>query len=127
LVAALLGIVKSGAAYLPLDPRQPAVRNNFCINDAGASIILVDRELAPGMEVAAASVMNLGESWPPAACHVAVSPSDLAYLMYTSGSTGRPKGVLVEHRNVVNLMHTMFREFGCQGIRYGAVGGRRDF
>jgi amino acid adenylation domain-containing protein len=112
LVAALLGILKSGAAYLPLDPRQPAARNSYCINDAGARVILVDRQLPPDMAVAAASVINVGESWPPGACQVAVSPSDLAYVMYTSGSTGRPKGVLVEHRNVVNLMHTMFREFG---------------
>jgi amino acid adenylation domain-containing protein len=111
LVAALLGILKSGAAYLPLDPRQPAARNNYCINDAGASIILIDRQLPTDMAVGQTSVMDLGESWPPAACHVPVSPSDLAYVMYTSGSTGRPKGVLIEHRNVVNLMHTMFREF----------------
>ncbi len=115
LVAALLGILKSGAAYLPLDPRQPAARNNYCINDAGASIILIDQRLPTDMAVTAAHVINLGDSLPPAACHAAVSPNDLAYVMYTSGSTGRPKGVLVEHRNVVNLMHTMFREFGVTG------------
>jgi amino acid adenylation domain-containing protein len=115
LVAALLGILKSGAAFLPLDPRQPAARNIFCINDAGAGIVLIDRQLPADMADVQASVINLGESWPPAACHVAASLSDLAYVMYTSGSTGRPKGVLVEHRNVVNLMRTMFREFGITG------------
>jgi amino acid adenylation domain-containing protein len=115
LVAALLGILKTGAAYLPLDPRQPAARNSHCINDAGARIILVDHQLPTDMVVAAASVVDLGESWPPATFQVAGSPSDLAYVMYTSGSTGRPKGVLVEHRNVVNLMHTMFREFDVTG------------
>ncbi|MGC2652821.1 MAG: amino acid adenylation domain-containing protein [Mycobacterium sp.] len=115
LVAALLGILKSGAAYLPLDPRQPAARNTYCISDAGASFILVDRQLPTDLAVAGASVISLGDYWPPAACHVAVSPSDLGYVMYTSGSTGRPKGVLVEHRNVVNLMHTMFRAFGVTG------------
>jgi amino acid adenylation domain-containing protein len=115
LVAALLGILKSGAAFLPLDPRQPAARNSFCISDAGASIVLTDRQLPTGWDPDTATVINLGEPWPTAACHVAVSPSDLAYVMYTSGSTGRPKGVLVEHRNVVNLMPTMFREFGVTG------------
>jgi amino acid adenylation domain-containing protein len=112
LVAAVLGILKSGAAYLPLDPRQPAARNNYCISDAGATIVLVDGQLPTDMAVGQARIINLRESGQSAACHVVVSPSDLAYVLYTSGSTGRPKGVLVEHRNVVNLMHTMFREFG---------------
>jgi amino acid adenylation domain-containing protein len=115
LVAALLGILKSGAAYLPLDPRQPAARNTFSVNDAGASIILTDRQLPTGWDAVTATVINLGQSWSPTACQVAVSPSGLAYVIYTSGSIGRPKGVLVEHRNAVNLMHTMFREFGVTG------------
>jgi amino acid adenylation domain-containing protein len=115
LVAALVGTLKSGAAFLPLDPRQPADRNTFSINDANASVILVDRQLPTDMAVGQACVVNLGESWPPAACHVAVSPGDLAYVLYTSGSTGRPKGVLVEHHSLANLMLTLFREFGVTG------------
>jgi amino acid adenylation domain-containing protein len=112
LVAALLAILKSGAAYLPLDPRQPPARNSYCITDADASIILTDRHLPADMAVGRARVLNLADTRPSkAACQVAVSPDDLAYVLYTSGSTGRPKGVLVEHRNVVNLMSTMFGEF----------------
>jgi amino acid adenylation domain-containing protein len=112
LVATLFGILKAGAAFLPLDPRQPATRNSFSVNDAGASMIVTDRHLPADWEAGEASVINLREPWLPAACHVAVSPSDLAYVIYTSGSTGRPKGVLVEHRSVANLMCTMFRELG---------------
>ena len=114
LVAALLGILKSGAAFLPLDPRQPAARNSFSISDAGASIVLTDRELPTSAD--AVSVINLNDPFPRAPRRadptISVSSADLAYVIYTSGSTGRPKGVMVEHRSLVNLMLTMFREFG---------------
>ena len=112
LIATLLGILKSGAAFLPLDPRQPAARNSFSVNDAGAGMIVTDRPLPAGWEAPAATVVNIGEPWQPVACHVTVSPTDLAYVIYTSGSTGRPKGVLIEHRSVANLMGTMFRDMG---------------
>jgi amino acid adenylation domain-containing protein len=112
LIATLLGILKSGAAFLPLDPRQPPARNSFSVNDAGASMIVTDRHLPAGWEADAATVVDIRQSWRPGACHVAVSPSDLAYVIYTSGSTGRPKGVLIEHRSVANLMRTMFQDIG---------------
>ncbi|MGO9380972.1 MAG: non-ribosomal peptide synthetase [Mycobacterium sp.] len=120
LVAALLGILKSGAAFLALDPRQPAARNAFNINDAGAAIILTDRQLPTGEETVMAKVINLSDPWPARPAlkfnqSVAVSPVDLAYVTYTSGSTGRPKGVLVEHRGLANVMLTMFGEFGVTG------------
>ncbi|MGB8795619.1 MAG: non-ribosomal peptide synthetase, partial [Mycobacterium sp.] len=115
LVAAIMGILKSGAAFLPLDPRQPAARNNFSINDADANIVLTDRQLPTGGDAVKATVINLGDVGPDAprgAPSSTQSPADLAYVIYTSGSTGRPKGVLIEHRSVTNLMQTMFREFG---------------
>ena len=116
LVAAVVGVLKSGAALLPLDPRQPVARNTFCINDAGANIVLTDREMPTGGEVVTATLVNLGDSPSPALRQGApshtVSSGDLAYVIYTSGSTGRPKGVLIEHRGVTNLMHTMFAEMG---------------
>jgi amino acid adenylation domain-containing protein len=115
LVAAIMGILKSGAAFLPLDPRQPAARSNFSINDADANIVLTDRQLPTGGDAVKAIVINLGDVGPDAplgAPSSTVSPGDLAYVVYTSGSTGRPKGVLIEHRSVTNLMQTMFREFG---------------
>jgi amino acid adenylation domain-containing protein len=115
LVAAVLGVLKSGAAFLPLDPRQPIARNTFSINDADANIVLTDRRLPAGGDEIEATVINLGDVAPDAPCVApssTVSPADLAYVIYTSGSTGRPKGVLIEHRSVTNLMQTMFREFG---------------
>jgi amino acid adenylation domain-containing protein len=116
LVAGIVGVLKSGAALLPLDPCQPAARNTFCINDAGANIVLTDRQLPAGGDPSTATFINLGDLDPHApgqgARSSAVSSADLAYMIYTSGSTGRPKGVLIEHRGVTNLMLTMFRELG---------------
>ena len=112
LVAALLGILKSGAAFLPLDPHQPVARNSYSVNDAGVGMIVTDGGMPADWDAGAATVIDLREPLLPAACHVAVSPSDLAYLIYTSGSTGRPKGVLLEHGGVANLMCTMFRDMG---------------
>ena len=66
LVAAVLGILKSGAAFLPLDPRQPAARNTFCINDAGANIVLTDHQLPTGGDAVTATVINLGDPGPHA-------------------------------------------------------------
>ena len=119
LVAAILGILKSGAAFLPLDPRQAAARNTFCITDAGANVVLTDHQLPTGADAVTATVINLGDPGPQAlrqgARSSTVCSADLAYVIYTSGSTGRPKGVLIEHRGVTNLMRTMFRELGVAG------------
>ena len=115
LVAAIIGILKAGAALLPLDPRQPTERNTFYINDVGAKVVLTDG-LPIGGDALDAAVVNLsdvGSHAPRDGCRLStVSSADLAYVIYTSGSTGRPKGVLIEHRGVTNLMHTMFEEFG---------------
>jgi len=113
LVAALVGILKCGAAFLPLDARQPAARNTFFINDAAANVVLSDRHLPTGGDVVTATVVNLGDlepSAPHGSPPSTVSSADLAYVIYTSGSTGRPKGVTIEHRGLANLMRTMFRE-----------------
>jgi len=99
LVATLLGILKCGAAFLPLDPGQPAARNDFCIKETGATVVVTEALLR---ELRAA-----GDAEPEV-----VSLDDLAYIIYTSGSTGRPKGVLIEHGNLTSLMQTMYRRFG---------------
>jgi amino acid adenylation domain-containing protein len=115
-VAAILGVLKSGAAFLPLDPRQPPTRNAFCIDDVGATIVLTDRELPDEVGAITAAVVNLSDVGGHAAGRGAesssVSPADLAYVICTSGSTGRPKPVLIEHRGVTNLMRALSSEFG---------------
>ncbi|MEU1723314.1 amino acid adenylation domain-containing protein [Nonomuraea sp. NPDC005692] len=92
LVVAMLGVLKAGAAYLPLDPVYPERRNQAVVADAGARIVLTGTELAAAAE---ASGERPG---------VAVRPEHLAYVIYTSGSTGRPKGVAVEHRHITHYL-----------------------
>jgi amino acid adenylation domain-containing protein len=111
LVIGLLAILKAGGAYLPLDPDYPAERLQFMLDDAGASIVLVEPglgERVPGREAETVEIGGRRESEPPASD---VEPSNLAYVIYTSGSTGRPKGVQVEHRNVARLFAVTAGEF----------------
>lgn len=95
LIVALLGVLKSGAAYLPLDPQLPARRRDLLVADSGARLVLDAENLGDAGRWAA---QPTGDPQP------ASEPSDLAYLIYTSGSTGRPKGVAVAHRSVTNYL-----------------------
>jgi amino acid adenylation domain-containing protein len=111
-VAALLGVLKAGAAYLPLDPAHPTERLTTMIEDADARIVLTDRAApaAPGnVTTIALDTIAPGDAEPG----VDVGPDALAYVMYTSGSTGRPKGVAVPHRGILRLV------FGQTYARFG--------
>ncbi|MFD9095665.1 amino acid adenylation domain-containing protein [Streptomyces collinus] len=115
LIAGCLGVLKAGAAYLPLDARAPRVRSAAVAAAAGASVLLTDpgtdtdglgvgHVLRPGEDEAAGRPSPDGRDDDAArAVRVAGRPDDLAYVMYTSGSTGTPKGVAVAHRDVVAL------------------------
>ncbi|WP_281893155.1 non-ribosomal peptide synthetase [Phytohabitans aurantiacus] len=89
LVVAILGVLKAGAAYLPVDPGYPAERIAFLCRDAGAERLLT-----------AGDVLVDGPDWPPV---VRLDPRNPAYVIYTSGSTGTPKGVVVTHGNAARL------------------------
>jgi len=110
MTVALLGVLKAGGAYLPLDPEHPAERLGFMVEDAEVSHFITTRDLMNRVPATAASLILLDADQeriaaePLTALAHAASPHDLAYCIYTSGSTGKPKGVLVEHRNVVRLM-----------------------
>ncbi|MEU9662921.1 amino acid adenylation domain-containing protein [Streptomyces chartreusis] len=93
LAVAMLGIIKAGAAYLPLDPAYPADRTDYMLSDSSARAVVTDAELAE-LDAQPVSAVDIGP----------VPPSRLAYVLYTSGSTGRPKGVLVTHRNAVPMV-----------------------
>lgn len=111
MVEAVLGILRVGAAYLPLDPAYPLERVRFMVEDSGARAVFSQRAHSGQLEGLGVSILlvdgsageqPLGEG-DVAPAVAAVAPGDLAYVIYTSGSTGRPKGVLVEHRNAVNF------------------------
>lgn len=110
MVAGLLGILKAGAAYVPLDPAYPGERLEFMIRDSGLEILLTSGEVAPLIPATSARLVCL-EEIPVAAAGISApsggpmaTPQDLAYVIYTSGSTGKPKGVQITHRSVVNLL-----------------------
>ncbi|MFC4854154.1 amino acid adenylation domain-containing protein [Actinophytocola glycyrrhizae] len=99
LVAALLGVLKAGAAYLPVDAAHPRARNAMMLADSGARVVIADGGDWP------ADVLSI-DDLPAAAPFPCPARADtLAYLNYTSGSTGRPKGVAVPHRGVARLVH----------------------
>ncbi|MCX4750205.1 amino acid adenylation domain-containing protein [Kitasatospora sp. NBC_01287] len=112
LLVALLGVLKSGAAYLPLDPGYPEDRLSFILADSGAALLLANREPSPEVAAAAPAVLRLAEAVARAAEPPAPLPGDLAYVLYTSGSTGRPKGVEVGHRALVNLLSSFGDRLG---------------
>ncbi|MFE2164045.1 amino acid adenylation domain-containing protein [Streptomyces sp. NPDC059447] len=102
LIAVLLGVVKAGAVYVPLDGDHPVERLRAVVAEAGVSVVLADREVEG---LATTSVAELFEASGDAAePDVKISPDSLAYVMYTSGSTGRPKGVAVTHGNVASFV-----------------------
>ncbi|MFE3578025.1 amino acid adenylation domain-containing protein [Streptomyces vinaceus] len=118
MVVGLLGILKSGAGYVPLDPAYPADRLAYMLEDSGARVLLTHRGLGAGLPVDGVTVLDLDaeaetiDRLPDTAPVTAASASDLAYVIYTSGSTGRPKGVAVEHRTVLNLLANSEGLFG---------------
>ncbi|MGI5208662.1 amino acid adenylation domain-containing protein [Spirillospora sp. CA-108201] len=96
LVVAILGVLKAGAAYVPIDPDYPEERIAFMVEDARPVLTLRPEDLAD-LDAAGYEDTDLG---------VAISPEHPAYVIYTSGSTGRPKGVVVPHQNVVRLLRS---------------------
>ncbi|MGV9315006.1 amino acid adenylation domain-containing protein [Streptomyces sp. NPDC003691] len=108
LIVAQLGVLKSGGAYLPLDPGQPAARTGLLLDAAEPALLLTDRETAAALPDRLPPVLRPGElglGSPRAAAGPPVRPprpDNPAYVMYTSGSTGTPKGVVMTHATVVN-------------------------
>jgi amino acid adenylation domain-containing protein len=108
-VAALLGILKAGGGYVPLDPDYPADRLAFMREDAHLPVVVTDRSSAAAVPAGTANVLHVDGAATALSTvddtdpGYPVTPSNAAYVIYTSGSTGRPKGVVVEHRQAVNF------------------------
>ncbi len=114
LLPALLGILRLGANYLPLDPGYPAGRLRFIARHSGAAILLYDRDAAAvaGELGPAALPVEDAAAHPTCAEPVPVTGDDIAYTIYTSGSTGVPKGVQVPHGAVTNLLDSLIEALG---------------
>ncbi|SRR5579884_223763 len=120
LIIALLGILKAGAAYVPLDPTYPKERFRYLLSDSQPALVLADSSIADTLVAeTGVPILPVGELYSGSADGSdynnlpATRADDLAYIMYTSGSTGLPKGVMVEHRAVVRLVrNTNYCRFG---------------
>ncbi|MEU6647587.1 amino acid adenylation domain-containing protein [Saccharomonospora sp. NPDC046836] len=118
LVVALLGVLKAGGAYLPIDPGHPAARVDLLLGTAEPVLVLTDRDTAAALPERRPPVLHLDDLNPgdpvPAAPVVPLRPDNLAYVMYTSGSTGKPKGVAITHATVVNAVGQVRRTAGME-------------
>ena len=110
---ALYGVLKTGGAYLPLDPDLPLERLRYVIADAAPAAVIADAAVAPRLAGLGARVVCLSTDAEEIAqateepLEPDAAPGDLAYILYTSGSTGRPKGVMIPHRAIANHMRWM--------------------
>ncbi|HEV2988768.1 MAG TPA: amino acid adenylation domain-containing protein [Candidatus Angelobacter sp.] len=119
LVAALLGILKAGASYVPLDPQYPAEHLAMMAKDASLSALVTHSQLSLAAAGLADVIVEIDKAQEQIAQEtgstgpsVPLKPESLAYIIYTSGSTGKPKGVMVEHRQVYNQLMWVGRALG---------------
>ncbi len=132
LLVALLGVMKSGAAFVPLDPAHPRDRLAGLMDDAGASLVLTRADLLGRLpdDPRVVAIDRVGDELDRLATDdagVEVDPSHLAYVIYTSGSTGRPKGVMVEHGSLASYLDWVDAELFGDGLETVPVVTRPGF
>ncbi|HET7287776.1 MAG TPA: condensation domain-containing protein, partial [Pyrinomonadaceae bacterium] len=111
MVVGLLGIIKTGAAYVPLDASYPRARLEYMMKDAALSVVLTERRFEPlanEIAVSVSTILCLDDAWADhgngANLEATIDSENIAYVIYTSGSTGRPKGVMNTHRGICNRL-----------------------
>ena len=113
MVVGILGILKAGMAYVPLDPKHPPQRLAFILQDCGAKLLVTERVSADRFQGTACRIVCVDHDGPEIARESGenlasgATSQSLAYVIYTSGSTGQPKGVEIPHRAAVNFLHSM--------------------
>jgi len=132
-IVSIMGILKTGAAYVPVDPTAPVSRNAYILNDCSVKVVLVEKCFADGLRSENAKngsgaqfivldeaggghglrkvLETLSADVLPPAQDQKNSPDDLAYILYTSGSTGKPKGVMLSHRNGTSFVNWCIETF----------------
>ncbi len=122
-IVSVLAILKTGAAYIPIDPSYPAQRLTYLVSDSSAEILLTRSTIVSKLPQMDTNILLLDQEWPTIALENSSNLShnghaeDLAYVMYTSGSTGNPKGVLVPHRAIARLVkNNAFASFSADEV-----------
>ena len=122
MLAGILGILKSGSAYVPLDPNYPKDRIQNILEDARAQLVLTQKSIADDLPEFGGQRILLDQDWdaiskePSTDPQSSVAPENLAYVLFTSGSTGRPKGVAIEHRNAATFVYWAQQVFTRQEL-----------
>ena len=106
LIASILGILKAGCAFIPIDLEYPQERIDYIYENSQADYIISDEDNNKSL-----NVKRLLDEFDDSNPDVVVSPDDLAYMIYTSGSTGKPKGVMISHENICNEMSNPKSEY----------------
>ena len=117
-IVAMLAVLKTGAAYVPIDPVVPAARSEFVLGDAAPIVAITTADLRPrldGHDLLIIDVADPAIDTQPSAALPGPAPDDIAYLIYTSGTTGTPKGVAIPHRNVTRLLETLDADLELAG------------
>ncbi|NOG44269.1 MAG: amino acid adenylation domain-containing protein [Calditrichaeota bacterium] len=126
MIEAILAIMKTGAAYLPLDPIYPTDRIQYMLEDSNAKLLLTKGNLAQNLSLGKTEIINIDKLQDEFAgedssnLNTPVLSDNLAYIIYTSGSTGKPKGVMVKHQSALNLAANLDKEI------YRAIGGEKQ-
>ena len=117
LVAALIGVMQAGCAYVPLDPAYPQDRVRYMLEHSCAGAAIVDSNSSANLCSGVRELVWINKLDGHTDSSVRPSANDLAYVIYTSGSTGRPKGVAVEHRSVVSMSQSMREKFSNEELK----------
>src|SRR5690606_14653575 len=97
LIIGILSVLKTGAAYIPIDPDYPQKRKEYIQNDSRCKIIIDDKLIEE-------FIANKETHYNNTTANITIKPNDLSYIIYTSGTTGNPKGVMIKHKSVINLI-----------------------
>lgn len=120
MMVAILGVLKAGGVYVPLDPAYPRERLAAMLEDARPAVLLTQQAVLENLPPSTARLICIDSDWPQIAAEstenpqTATTPQSLAYIIYTSGSTGKPKGVMIEHRSLVNFTESARRQYAIQ-------------
>ncbi|XEC93735.1 amino acid adenylation domain-containing protein [Paenibacillus tarimensis] len=119
-IIGILGVLRLGGVYVPIDPEHPLERNQYIVDNAGCKLLVIKEKHLEGAAMLS-DALTIGNPISVERClmkgevyfeDAIISPDDLAYVIYTSGSTGSPKGTLIAHRGVINLWNTFTNSLG---------------